>query len=261
MCTVYIIKNSVNSLVYIGATTKTLERRFLEHLGSAYRSSHFKIHCAMRELGVGNFWIEPLEENIPNELRNSRETYWISYYNSMDPNFGYNVCSGGQGVVTHTEETRRHLSQLLTGRTYSEERNEKIRQAMIGRDYKDEWRQHLSDTRKGKFLAEDNPFYGKHHTQETKDIISKRNAKPVAMIDKVTGETLNVFKSARAAAKFLYEQGVTPTLTLGHLINKVCCGTYDVKSCYGYNWKRVNLEDVSTNCTGEDELHPEVLET
>jgi group I intron endonuclease len=67
-----------------------------------------------------------------------RETHWISFYDSYYN--GYNMTKGGKGVVgyTHSNETR----------------------IKIGKANK-------------KHAGESNPFYGKRHSEETRDIISK----------------------------------------------------------------------------------------
>jgi DNA mismatch endonuclease, patch repair protein len=47
----------------------------------------------------------------------------------------------------------------------------------IGRKHTDESKKKMSEIRKVIFLGEGNPFYGKHHTEETKELIRIANAK------------------------------------------------------------------------------------
>ena len=92
---IYIIKNTINNKVYIGQTTNTIEYRFKQHLDNVeynYKTSH--LYNAMRKYGKQNFYVELLEE-VPNNLLNDREIYWIAYYNSF--NNGYNSTIGGEG--------------------------------------------------------------------------------------------------------------------------------------------------------------------
>lgn len=81
-----------------------------------------------------------------------------------------------------SEETRRKISESNKGKipwhkgktgVYSEETLKKISENTKKAMENPEYRQKMSDVRKGKRLGEDNPFYGKHHTEETKQLISK----------------------------------------------------------------------------------------
>jgi G:T-mismatch repair DNA endonuclease (very short patch repair protein) len=47
----------------------------------------------------------------------------------------------------------------------------------IGREHTDESKKKMSEIRKVIFLGEGNPFYGKHHTEETKEILRRSSAK------------------------------------------------------------------------------------
>ncbi len=96
---IYIIKNSVNSKVYIGQAKNAAER-WLSHIYNAkYEAKTNKevqiIHRAIMKYGVDKFHYEILEYQIENY--DEREIYWINYYNSRTPN-GYNVSVGGKGI-------------------------------------------------------------------------------------------------------------------------------------------------------------------
>lgn len=95
---IYIIENTVNDKVYIGQTITSLDTRWKNHLSNARNekhpdNTHMIIYNAMRKHGIENFSIRILEENIPQEKLNERETYWITKYNSIRPN-GYNILLG-----------------------------------------------------------------------------------------------------------------------------------------------------------------------
>lgn len=99
---VYIIRNTVNTKVYVGQTTVSIKLRFQNHLSAARNGKDYIIGKAIRKYGEDKFYIELLEECLAEEL-NEREVYWISYFNSTDSKFGYNMSIGGNVTRTTTE--------------------------------------------------------------------------------------------------------------------------------------------------------------
>jgi group I intron endonuclease len=65
---------------------------------------------------------------------------------------------------THTEEARKIFSELHKGNTYTK-----------GKKASEETRQKFSKMRKNKNTGEENPFFGKHHTEETIQKIIDKN--------------------------------------------------------------------------------------
>ena len=55
---------------------------------------------AIRKYGAENFDIEIIEECDQN-LLDSREKYWINYYNSTDDAYGYNTSLGGKDSTNY----------------------------------------------------------------------------------------------------------------------------------------------------------------
>ena len=91
---IYIIRNKINNLVYIGQSFNS-SVRWAGHKSSAKLGKRkIMIDQAMSDLGVENFWFEVIEVT---ENYDEREQYWIKYYNSQVPN-GYNFLEGGDGA-------------------------------------------------------------------------------------------------------------------------------------------------------------------
>lgn len=86
---IYIIKNDINTKVYIGQALDT-SKRFQSHCKNNRDNS--LIDKAIKKYGKEHFWFEVLESQIENY--NEQEKYWIKYYNSKTP-FGYNILDGG----------------------------------------------------------------------------------------------------------------------------------------------------------------------
>ena len=90
---IYIIKNTVNSKVYIGQTKNTVEQRWKEHLRHAQYGDQI-INRAMKKHGIDKFYIETLEI-CDVDVLDEREIYYIDLYDSTDKSKGYNVSIGG----------------------------------------------------------------------------------------------------------------------------------------------------------------------
>lgn len=114
---IYIIRNTVNDKVYIGQTHVSIKLRFQNHLSAARRGLDYVIGKAIRKYGEDKFYVELLEECLVEEL-NEREIYWISFFNSTNNSFGYNMSIGGH-VVRITKELDENfiLKEFDSGKT------------------------------------------------------------------------------------------------------------------------------------------------
>jgi group I intron endonuclease len=83
---IYLIRNNLNNLIYIGSTRKDINKRLKEHFNcSRYRNS--KLYKAMRQDGTNNFTIE-LIENCSDHNMAAIEGFYILLHNSIEN--GYN---------------------------------------------------------------------------------------------------------------------------------------------------------------------------
>lgn len=243
MYEVYLITNTVNDKKYVGITRKGYKNRFKGHISACEKGKSNILYNAFRKYDIENFTVELIENNIPDDCANEREIYYIKKYNTFYKNrCGYNMTTGGGGTVGYefTDEDRKKISESGKGRKFSKERNEKIRSAMIGREYKQEWKDNLSNARKGRFKKEENPFYGKHHSEETKHKCRvKRNTRLVERIDIETGEVLETYDGGVLAGEWVVKnlRPNTKVHTCVYAIDKACNGTYGRKTCYGYKWR------------------------
>lgn len=98
MAFIYKITNDVNGKVYIGKTTKSVEKRWKEHLKDSKkeRCKNRPLYRAMNKYSIEHFHIETIEQ-CTDENVSEREKYWISYYNSYHN--GYNATYGGDGKI------------------------------------------------------------------------------------------------------------------------------------------------------------------
>lgn len=106
MAYIYKVTNLVNNKVYIGQTTKTIERRWQQHIYEATHKGHgenYPLHAAMRKYGIENFIIEKLEQ-CQDDDRYDRETYYINLFQSLVNQYGYNIALNGAGVLLYSSE-------------------------------------------------------------------------------------------------------------------------------------------------------------
>lgn len=126
---VYIIRNHVNSKVYVGQTTTTLQRRFQAHIDNARKSGKKYISIlglAILKYGKDAFTIELLEVCMSQDELNAAECKWIEFFGSQAPK-GYNIREGGSRG-RHNQST----IDKLRSRVRSAEERAKIRAAHLG---------------------------------------------------------------------------------------------------------------------------------
>ena len=83
---VYLITNDVNDKVYVGQTTKPVDKRFAEHCSYQYS----KIGAAIKEIGKEHFSIHILDDSCRDlDSLTAVEEMYIEKYNSIEN--GYNA--------------------------------------------------------------------------------------------------------------------------------------------------------------------------
>jgi group I intron endonuclease len=256
---VYLIINLVNNKKYVGITRNGYLVRFHQHLQESHTAYHNSIlHKALAKYGDENFVVKLIETNVPDSQIKEKEKYYIKLYDTFYVNKkGYNMTEGGDGMsgYSHTKQTKAKISSTLTGHKFPKSRNKKIQQAMIGREYKEEWKLALSASRKGRFKGNDNPFYGKRHSNVTIQKLREAHSKcPVACCDIATQSELHTFIGFCDAARWVIASGLTTAQvkTCATRIRVVATSTNTLCTAYGYIWKL--KEGQSTNCSVGDEL-------
>lgn len=214
---IYKIENLLNGKCYIGQTIRPLNERLGEHL----RHSSY-IGRALNKYGIENFDIREIDAASTIEELNKKEIYYINEYNTIKPH-GYNLCGGGGNT---------------TGFRHSEMSKQK-----------------MSKTKKGKYLKEDNPFYGKKHTEETRQkmkeawktrVVSEAHKEKLKQahykLKVINLDTLEVFDSLKDAAASI---GVNSTQ-----ITRVCKGKAHTSK--GFRWQYYD-EYMAISCQDSQE--------
>ena len=182
MFVIYSITNKINNKRYIGVTTNFYNRKRV-HLWAMKNLKHKneKLLEAVKKYGFENFSIDIIEESEGDWIEAlKKENYYINFYDSH--NNGYNRSDGfdGSSLYKPSEEILIKQSERMKGNKYwlgrkhTDEEKKKISEANKGKFVSEESRRKMSEARKGKMTGKDNPFYGKHHTEEFKKKISKK---------------------------------------------------------------------------------------
>ena len=142
---IYLLRNIINNKIYVGQAKNFYNRMTKYRLG--YEKNRV-IGKALEEYGLENFEVSILEKNLEIKDLDKYEQYWMDFYESYNENIGYNICKKAHSTqgYKHTEESKKKMSE--------------IKKAFFKAN--------------PNFLCgENNPMYGKHPSQETRDKMSK----------------------------------------------------------------------------------------
>ena len=157
---VYKTTNLINGKIYVG-------QHKADKFDCTYFGSGKILLKAIEKYGISNFVCEVIEWCKTQSITNSRERYWIKYYNSTDRQFGYNITEGGEGWKGghHTEESKQKISVSKSGKHPN-------------RDYTQitsETKAKISATLKEYYKTHKNSKYGTHLSDETKAKLREAN--------------------------------------------------------------------------------------
>lgn len=143
---VYMHTNKCNNKVYVGLTSKSPKHRWGTN-GSRYPKQQIAFRRAIEKYGWDNFEHIIFMENLTAEEAKHTEKLLIALYKTnchkyQNPSYGYNMTDGGDGV--------------------------------LGIPISAETRKKMSIAKKGLYIGENNPNYGREYSE--KDIIRLRKA-------------------------------------------------------------------------------------
>jgi group I intron endonuclease len=192
---IYTITNLVNSKIYVGSVTTSFNKRKNVHFHLLKSNKHFNpyLQNAYNKYGEDSFLFEILD-TYDKTLCLSMESYWINILNTKDKNFGYNIIDPIKNRLglKHSSKSKIKMSNsrkdyILKNGSYlvTDETKDKISKSKLGKKLSLELREKMSISRKGTNIGESNPFYGKKHTEKTKNKIK----------DAIKDKLINKFKS------------------------------------------------------------------
>ena len=170
---IYKIKNKKHpSEIYIGSTKQTLKERFRGHS----RNKHSSVYPYIQRDGRENFEITVIDYAENKNQAIEKEIFWTIFFKKQGY-FLYNKYAGNK----ISEEAKKKLSEVNIGRHSTEETRRKLSEAtkgennpFFGKHHTQETKEKISKKFKENYIQENHPFFGKHHTEETKQKISKK---------------------------------------------------------------------------------------
>ena len=207
--TVYLHKNLKNQKVYIGQTSQSVQKRW--NNGKGYiPSPHF--YAAIQKYGWDNFEHIILKEKLTAEEADYWEKYYISLYQSQQPEKGYNILSGGnEKLKEYWSDENNRKNQSLKRKQYFKNHPEEIKEIVDRLNT-------FEINEKHRLFMKNN-----YNTSFLKQINEKRKIQVLCI------ETGKVFDSLVEASKFY-------NISVGN-ISSVLSGKR--KTAGGYHWKRV----------------------
>ena len=178
---VYCLVNKINNHIYVGSSIN-LANRMKNYLNTTFLKSYKNINMpiirALLKYGQSNFSLLILEYADSKNLT-VKETFYITkimpYYNVLKQ--GYSSL----GYV-HTEETKKLLTELAKNRTHSIETKGLIARSLTG---------------------ENNPFYNKSHSIESKTRMIESNSAYSVYIYNSFKQLLVIFPSVLTLSKLI----------------------------------------------------------
>jgi group I intron endonuclease len=209
MFLIYKITCTVTNKAYIGFTKRTPYKRWLSHLAALKRGVDTHLYRAIKKYGESTFTREVVFCTTTEEYAKEYEQYFIKEYNTLAS--GYNMTIGGDGGTTTNRkislEHKNKISKKLKNRIFTVEHKQKISDALMGHKHSpetlkklqkpksEEHKEKLKGTREN-IVGENNPFYGKTHTAETRKKIANRSYEKSSKRVEVNGVVYNSVKQA-----------------------------------------------------------------
>ena len=242
-CGIYCIKNKINNKMYIGKSINIFTR-WCNHIYHLDLNNHQNKHLqqSWNKYGKTNFDFLILEECDIDDL-SKNEIKWIKFYNTTNPNYGYNMTAGGEGVNPSPELSKQRSETLTKLHKENPERAKKVGK-IISKSFVDNPEKRIEYRNRTLKQFKDPQFYkqfrelrsseefreklrnaniNKKVSDETKVKISKALGSPVRCV-----ETGVIYPSAIEASRQMP----------GNVnINAVISGKR--KTAGGYHWEKV----------------------
>lgn len=194
-----------NGKRYVGQTIQGIENRWYDHCKRSRNKNDKEYNLPLkkdiRKYGKDNFVVEELAFTEDNTTADYLEEYYIRLMNLVEDGYNQTYERGQKGV-----ELSDHTKELL-------------RRANTGREKTEEEIRAISERQRG----EGNSFYGKRHSEETKEILRRKSSKRIRCV-----ETGDEFMNLQEATSWLGFKSISA-------INNALRGRTETAG--GYHWE------------------------
>lgn len=205
MHTIYMVTCIPNGKRYAGQTIQGIENRWYDHCKRSRNKNDKEYNLPLkkdiRKYGKDNFVVEELAFTEDNTTADYLEEYYIRLMNLVEDGYNQTYGRGQKGV-----ELSDHTKELL-------------RRANTGREKTEEEICAISERQRG----EGNSFYGKRHSEETKEILRRKSSKRIRCV-----ETGDEFMNLQEATSWLGFKSISA-------INNALRGRTETAG--GYHWE------------------------
>ena len=185
----------MNNKIYIGSANDLYNRKST-HFKSLREGTHENSYLqnAYNKYGADAFEFSVLEIVENSEELIEREQYYMDKTKCYDREIGYNMCKLARSSlgIKRSPETRAKIGAVQKGRKPTLEARRNMSNARKGRKLTEEWKHKIGDAQRGtknhrynktwskehkrkmskRYSGEGNPFYGCHHTNESREKMS-----------------------------------------------------------------------------------------
>ena len=166
-----------NGKMYFGQTCRDVKKRW-RNGGKGYKGQTFMWN-AIQKYGWYNIEHRIISIGLDKDEADFQEMFYISAYRTNEPEYGYNITSGGDGAVgiKFSDEAKKKISEANKGKHLSDEHKKKLSESKKGKHPSDEARKKMSEARckwlenpenrmKCSFKGSKNGMYGVHRYGE-----------------------------------------------------------------------------------------------
>lgn len=249
----YEIKSSATHKKYIGITGRSASTRIAQHFRDAMSGSRLLLHRAIRKYGKETFSISVIRECETREEAARLEVELIEKLGTLNPG-GYNMTTGGEGVVELCADGKRRKSESVKARHRDPEYKARHLAGVI-RSRTPEFREKMSKAHKGKPMhpnaakaileAKKTPEYREIAREAAKKTWSKPGykddwvkAKLAKHIQKAARFPMRddglIFSSTRSAARYMAAEGWEKAAP--NNISLACSGRYKTSCGHAWSW-------------------------
>ena len=237
---IYKITNDVNSKLYIGQTTQSLNSRIQSHRNSFVSGVDTHLYRAMRKYGWDKFHFEVIAEVSNQETLDELEAYYISKYDTIQN--GYNMAPGGSINVMYSEVVKSKHDDKMR----SEDVRKRISESMK-KSYRErggptlEHREHLSKSRKALYASSKGDEIREKFRKSFKlsdehfRALNDAKNKSVYCID-ISGNVVSEFNRVKDAADWWFENGYGNVKSSDQLNDRIKESAMKDKYIRGLKW-------------------------